>query len=244
MRMRRILPFILLAWSVAQADDLSTRYPAGSITTREQVRAALDAAAQEHARLNKDFAERDAACYSKFLVNDCRSAVRRERELARRQVNQVELEAKETRRRLDQEDAARRRAEQDKQQAIEDEGRAAREARAQAQAKQRQDNALAAARKGLTPEEEASNRAAFERKQTEHAERLAKEQAGAPERSQNAAAYEQKQADAAKRAEASAAEAKRRQTRRAERKVEQEKKEAEREAIRQRAEEAAKSLPR
>jgi hypothetical protein len=234
----------IFAACAALAQEFSSNYPAGSITTREQAAQALAAAEKEQARLAREFDARDAECYSKFFVNSCREKVRRERELARRDVGRVELEAKETRRRLDQEDAARRRAEQDRQQAAEDEARRAREAEARMQAKQRQDKALEASKGGLSPEEEERNRAEYERKQREHAERLAKEQQGAAERAQNATAYQQKQAEAAKRAEASAAEQKRRENRRAERKKELEKKEAEREAMRKRAEEAAQALPR
>jgi len=225
----RYLPVLLLLALPAAAQDLSARFPAGSITTREQAEAALEAARQEQARLDKEFAARDAECYRKFLVNDCRETVRRERELARREVRRVELEAGDTRRLLDQQESEQRRA-----------------AQREAQERQREDRAAGAAQpktgsasKPLTDEQIERNRAEYEAKQKAHAERLAKEQADAGTRAQNAEAYRQKQADAAKRAADNEVERKQREQRRARRAEELKQKEAEREAIRQRAAEAA-----
>ena len=80
-------------------------------------------------------------CYREILVNDCRSKVRRDRELARREAQRVELEAKNTQRRLDHEDLMRRRAEQEKQQAAEAEARRANEEKSRSEAEQRQQKA-------------------------------------------------------------------------------------------------------
>ncbi len=114
-----LLTLCLLLPAVAAAQDFGARFPAGSITTREQASQALEAAEKEHARVQMEFDARDAQCYREILVNDCRSKVRRDRELARREARRVELEAKDTQRRLDHEDLMRRRAEQEKQQAAE-----------------------------------------------------------------------------------------------------------------------------
>lgn len=239
-----LLTLCLLLPAVVAAQDFGSRFPAGSITTREQASQALSAAEKEYARVQMEFDARDAQCYREILVNDCRSKVRRDRELARREVRRVELEAKDTQRRLDHEDLMRRRAEQDKQQAAEAEARRAQEAKSRSAAEQRQQKADETSKGTLTPEEVERNRAEYERKQKEHAARLAKEQQEAAQRAQNAAEYQKKQEEAAKRAEVNAAERKRREERRAERKKELERKEADREAIRKRAEEAAAALPR
>jgi hypothetical protein len=245
--MKRITTFacLLLALpALAQTAAFGERFPAGSIGTRSQADAAIAAASAEESRLAREFDARDAECLTRFLVNDCKEKVRRERELALRDVRRVELEARDTRRRLDQEDLARRRAEQAQAEAAEAQARRDREAAAAASQRERQQKATEAAKPALTEDEAARNRAEFERKQQEHAARLAKEQQAAGEPARNAEEYQRKQAEAAKRAEASAAERKRREDKRAERKRELAQKEAEREAIRKRAADAAAGLPR
>ncbi len=150
-----ILVVLTLLTGHARAEDFAVRFPAGSITTREQADAALKAAQQEEERQKKLFDARDAECYRAILVNDCREKVRRERELARREVQRIELEAKDTKRRLDQQDLAKRRAEEDKQRAAEEAGRADKEAAARKQAEQRSSEAAAKAAP-KTPEQEAN----------------------------------------------------------------------------------------
>jgi hypothetical protein len=242
MRLPILLVLVLLTGQ-ARAEDFATRFPQGSITTREQADAALKAGQLEEERQRKLFDARDAECYRAILVNDCREKVRRERELARRDVQRIELEAKDTKRRLDQQDLAKRRAEEEKQRAAEEAGRADKEAAARKQAEQRSSEAAAKAA-AKTPGEAEQNRADYERKQQEHAAKLKQEQQDAAKRAQNAAEYQQKQVDAAKRAADAEAERKKREARRVERKQVLEKKEAEREALRKRAEEAAASATR
>src|SRR4029450_4439856 len=214
-----LLPLLLALLSIsAAAEEFSARYPAGSITTREQADAAVKATQQEEQRLHKLYADRDAACYGQFLVNDCREKVRRERELALRDGKRVEVEAKDTRRRLDQQDLERRRAEEQKQREATAGEREQREKAARSGLEQRQSQSADRAAGAITPEQAARNQAEYERKQKEHAERVAKEQQRAAQSSQNAAEYKQKQVDAAKHAEESAAERKQREEKRAERK--------------------------
>jgi len=215
MRMRTLLLGLLLLPALTAAQDFGARFPAGSVKAREQASQALEAVETEYARLKAEFDARDAQCYREILVNDCREKVRRDRELARRDVHRVELEAKDTRRRLDHEELLQKRAEQEKKQAAEAEARRVKEEKSRSEAQQRQQKATDASQGSLTAEE-----------------------------IENAAEYQKKQEEAAKRAEVSAAERKRREQRRAERKKELERKEADREAIRKRAEEAAASLPR
>ena len=241
--MRWLFLSCLVFCSAASAQDFAARYPAGSITTREQADQAIAAAAKEDKRVKQVYDERDRECYRQFLVNDCREKVRRERELARRHVRRVEVEAKDLKRKLDNDELQRQRAEQQQRQPVEDEARKAREAAARSDTQQRQEKA-GAAKPNLTPEQIERNKADLERKQQEHAQRLAKEQQRATESPKNVAEYEQKQVDAAKRAEANEAERKKREERRVQRKQDLEKKEAEREALRQRAEEAAQTMPR
>src|SRR4249920_4166926 len=213
--MRRLLVVAMwLGCAGAIAADFAEQYPPGSITTRAQADQAIAAAEKEQTRLKQVFDQRDQDCYRQILVNDCREKVRRDRETARRDVRRVEVEAKDLRRKLEQEDNERKRAEQQRQQPATD---AAREAKA-AEAQKRQDKAAGGAKPPATEEEIARNRAEYERKQKEHADRLAKEQQRATENAKNVAEYEQKQADAAKRAEANAAERKKREERRAQHK--------------------------
>ena len=115
------------------AADFAEQYPPGSITTRAQADQAIAAAEQEQARQKQVFDQRDQDCYRQILVNDCREKVRRERERARREVRRVELEAKDLRSKLDEEDLQRKRAEQQKQQPATDEARRAKAAEAQKQ---------------------------------------------------------------------------------------------------------------
>jgi hypothetical protein len=239
-----ILAILVLLTGHARAEDFAARFPPGSITTREQADAAVRAAQQEEARQKKLFDAREAECYRAVLVNDCREKVRHERELTRREVRRIELEAKDAKRRIDQEELAKRRAEEEKQRAALEAGRADKEAAARKQTEQRSSEAAAKAAGGKTPEEAVQNRANYDRKQQEHADKLAKEQQDAAKHAQNAAEYKQKQADAAKRAQDAEVERKKREARREERKQTMEKKEAEREALRKRAEEAAASAPR
>jgi len=246
----RHLPVVLLLALPAAAQDFLARFPAGSITTREQAEAALAAAGKEQTRIEQEFAARDAECYRRFLVNECRDTVRRERELARRDVRRVELEAGDTRRRLDQQEAEQRRAAQREQHEAQDRQRDQRAGEAPqpsggiASPPQARPPAAGSASKPLTDEEIARNRAEYDAKQKAHAERLAREQAEAGTRAQNAEAYRQKQAEAEKRAADNEAERKLREQRRARRAEEMKRKEAEREAIRQRAAEAAADAAR
>jgi hypothetical protein len=88
-----ILLIALLVAALASAQEFSARFPPGSITTREQADQAIEAAQKEEARLEKEFSAREAECYRGFFVNDCREKVRVDRELARRDVRRIEVEA-------------------------------------------------------------------------------------------------------------------------------------------------------
>ncbi|MCU0769271.1 MAG: hypothetical protein MUD07_07785 [Burkholderiaceae bacterium] len=149
--MKRITTFALLLLTLpalAQTAGFGERFPAGSIGTRSQADAAIAAANAEEARLAREFDARDAECLTRFLVNDCKEKVRRERELALRDVRRVELEARDTRRRLDQEDLARRRAEQAQAEAAEAQARRDREAASAASQRERQQKAAGATGQG------------------------------------------------------------------------------------------------
>jgi hypothetical protein len=92
------------------ASDFGTRYPAGSIRDAEQAQAVLKEADAEMARIGQSARERDAECLRGFLVNSCRDDVRREKELAEREVRRVRVEARDLQRRIDAEKVAKRRA--------------------------------------------------------------------------------------------------------------------------------------
>lgn len=244
------LLMLVLAAAPVDAQDIAARFPVGSITTREQADVALAATRQEEARIDQEYAARDAECYRKFMVNDCRDKVRREKELARREVKRVELEAGNTRRLLDQQDAEQRRNAQQQQHEARDRERPrsadggggnAVEGSAAAPAPRQPATGKTAARPStpLSAEEVARNRAEHDAKQKAHAERLAREQAEAGTRAGNAAVYQQKQADAAQRAADSEQRRKEREARRAKRNEDLKQKEAEREQLRQRAADAA-----
>ncbi|MCK6428282.1 MAG: hypothetical protein L6Q72_04275, partial [Burkholderiaceae bacterium] len=108
---RRIAPLVLAAALPAHA-ELAAQFPAGSIRTREDATRALAAARTEAAAVEEAYAAEQQRCAQAFFVNRCQDEARRTRELALREVRRVELEARDTQRRLDAEERARRRAQQ------------------------------------------------------------------------------------------------------------------------------------
>jgi len=230
-----LLCLVTLA-SGAAAEPLTERYPAGSFADRSTAEAARDAASAEIKRLDAEEARGTAECYQRVLVNDCIASLHKRNELARREARRIQVEAKDVIRKLDAEEAARRKAERERQNAEEAQARARREQEAATSAKP----VAEPKSERISAEQAAANRAASEKRAAEVKAKQAEAAERAAQADQKRAAYEAKQAAAAQRAE----ESKRRQAdaqrKRAERAEQRKKAEAEREAAIRRAEEAGR----
>lgn len=242
------LLILLLATSVAlpaAATTFSARYPAGSITSASQADAALKDADAEMKRVQQDAQSRDAACYRGLLVNSCREDVRRDKQLAEREVRRVQLEARELQRRLEAEAVTKRRAAEAETQAAKDAERSRKkeavrsdQTAREAKLKQRDDAARAdsgadsPATVGDLPKK---NMKGTPSKSAQPPRSPSPDTLTAAERADNARKFEQKQAEAAERAREQQAQREKNEQRRAEKRKEMEQREAEREALRQKA---------
>jgi colicin import membrane protein len=224
-----LLVLLLFVALPASASDFGARYPAGSISDSARAETALREADAEESRIERDSKAREAECHKGFLVNRCRDAVRRDKLSAEREVRRVRVEAHDLERKLKAEAAARSRAE-----AATKAEQAVGPSPAKAPGKD------ASTGSSLTPEEEARNRADYEKRIADKQMEAAREQARAQERADNERAYREKQAEAERRAQQKAAERKQAEERRAERRKQVEAQEAQREEVRRRAEAAAK----
>ena len=208
----------------AAASDFSARYPAGSVRDAQQAQAALKDADAETARIAGYASSREAECYKGILVNSCRDLVRREKELAEREVRRVRVEARDLQRRLDAEELAKRRAEKSASSAAKEAGKSTEQkpARAAPAPATRDPNSRAAS----GPDRP----------------RPAPEKLSAAQRAENARKFQQKQTEAAQRAQEREAERTESEERRAAKRKQIEQREAEREAIRRKAAELEKKL--
>jgi colicin import membrane protein len=236
-----LIAALLAASSPATATEFGVRYPSGSITEPAQAESALREAEAEQIRIERDHAERDADCHTRFLVNRCREQARRDRLLAESELRRVRLEARDLQRRLQAEEAARKRAE-----AAAGDGAArppspAKEGATPREPRPRQAEPTTGGSR-ISPDDAARNRAAHEQRIADREQEAARERARAEERAENVRRHEEKQAEAARRADRSEAERKENEARRAERRRRLEEKEAQREELRRRTEEAAKAV--
>ncbi len=183
------------------AQELDSRYPAGSIQTVEQANTALQAVEQARSSVLARHAAQEAVCYPKFWVSSCLEQAAEVRRAGLALVRRVEVEAArfkrqakvaehdkamEQRRLEDAQNAPQRLIkEQDFQKAL-----AEKEA---AQAKAQADEQVATAREEETRQKEAL-------RQQQHDAKLkklhAQQQADAAKRAEKVAAFEKKQADA------------------------------------------------
>jgi len=220
------------------------RYPAGSIATSSQAETALKEADAAMRAIQQDAKSRDAACYRSFLVNSCREDVRREKQLAEREVKRVQLEARELQRRVEAEAVAKRRAAEAETQATEDAERLRNQEAAGADQAARE--AKLKQRDGTAPESGPSTPATPDTAQkkllkvapsktTQPQRAPTQDPLTAAERAENVRKFEQKQAEAAERAREQQAQREKNEQRRAEKRKETEQREAEREALRQKA---------
>ncbi|MDQ3446885.1 MAG: hypothetical protein M3496_12060, partial [Pseudomonadota bacterium] len=207
--------------------DFGARYPAGSILDVVAAQAALKDADAEMAEIARRAKARDAKCYRGFFVNSCRDDVRREKELAEREVRRVRVEAGDLRRRVEAEQVAKQRAYREAARAVEDAQRPQKEQEARAAAKARETEAHGRA---LAATKESAPSTAGQERRGAPQERLT-----AAERAENMRRYQQKQAQAEKRAQEIEVERKQNEVRRAEKLKQIKQREAEREAIRKKA---------
>jgi len=214
----------------AAASDFGARYPAGSILDVPTAQAALIDADAEMAEIERRAKARDAECYRGFFVNSCRDDVRREKELAEREVRRIRVEAGDLQRRIDAEQVAKRRAEKEAARAVEDAQRPQKEQEARAAAKAREAEAQ---QRAPAATKEGAPTTAGPAKSDAPKDRLTAEQ-----RAENVRKYQQKQAQAQRRAQEVEAERKENELRRAEKRKQVEQREAEREAIRKKAAES------
>jgi colicin import membrane protein len=234
----RHLWLLVAMWAPAvAASDFGTRYPAGSIRDAEQAQAVLKEADAEMARIGQNAKARDAECLRGFLVNSCRDDVRREKELAEREVKRVRVEARDLQRRIDAEKVAKRRADKDAARALEDAQRPQNEQKARAASEARE--AQVQRREPGTTKDDTPAQAGSAQK-AEPDRRPAQSRVSAADRAENVRKFQQKQVQAQKRAQEKEAEHKENEQRRAKKRQQVEQREAEREAIRKKADESIK----
>lgn len=214
----------------AFASDFGARYPVGTIRDAEQARAVLKEADAEMARIAKSASERDTECLRGFLVNSCRDDVRRQKELAEREVQRVRIEARDMQRRIDAERVAKQRATKAAAQSTADAQRLTNEQKARAATTAREEEVKR--RQSGAPADRAPS--------PEAESRPKRERLTAAERADNARKFQQKQEQAEKRAQQVEAERKENELRRIEKRKQIEQREAEREAIRKKAAESLK----
>lgn len=223
----RQLWLLMAVWVLpVAASDFGARYPAGSIRDAEQAQAVLKEADAEMTRIGQSAKERDAECLRKFLVNSCRDDVRREKQLAEREVRRVRVEARDLQRRIDAEKVAKQRA--DKAAAL-----AAEEAKRVREPQVKRSDSVAV--------KEGSPASASRAQNAEpQGPQPGQEKLTAAERAENARKFQQKQEQAQKRAQEMEVERKENEQRRIEKRKQIEEREAEREAIRKKAAESIK----
>jgi colicin import membrane protein len=220
------------------ASDFGTRYPAGSIRDEKQAQAALKEADAEMTRIGQSAKERDAECLRKFLVNSCRDDVRREKQLAEREVKRVRVEARDLQRRIDAEKVGKQRADKAAALAAEEAKRAQNEGKPRDASKVREPQVK---RPDSVAVKEGSPASASRAQNAEpHGPQPGQEKLTAAERAENARKFQEKQEQAQKRAQEMEVERKENEQRRIEKRKQIDEREAEREAIRKKAAESIK----
>ena len=223
----RQLWLLMAVWVLpVAASDFGARYPAGSIRDAEQAQAVLKEADAEMTRIEQSAKERDAECLRKFLVNSCRDDVRREKQLAEREVRRVRVEARDLQRRIDAEKVAKQRADKAAALTAEEANRAQNEENARDASKVRE------------PQVKRPDSVAV--KEGSPGPQPGQEKMTAAERAENARKFQEKQEQAQKRAQEMEVERKENEQRRIEKRKQIEEREAERETIRKKAAESIK----
>jgi hypothetical protein len=170
--------FFVLTAGFAEDDDagigvaLSRDYPSGIIRSDDAADAALRRTQEARAEIEKQFADKQRVCYSRFFVNSCLANAKEDHQLNLTQVKRVEIEANEFKRRA----------------RAEEHDRIAAEKAAQARSLQvSTDDGEKSVEERVAAHEERLKRIQEE------------EQAKAPERARNIAAYEKKVSEAEER---------------------------------------------
>lgn len=186
--MKPVLALAVLVASTALAaeDSLQHAYPPGSIATREQAAAALEAARTRADEVGRTYATESAGCANVVFVTRCQDQARDKHRTAMREVDRVQREARELTRRLDAEERAQERAKDEARRAAEESGRAEREAKSreayearQREAEQRPPHAPGAAKPPPEPAAKAPRLTEAER--AENVWRLQEKQRAAEE---------------------------------------------------------------
>jgi hypothetical protein len=227
-----------MAMPVVLAQEFGVRYPAGSIRDEVHAQAVLKEADAEMTRITREAKARDAECLRGFFVNSCREDVRREKELAEREVRRVRVEARDVRRRIEAERVAKRRADEQASRAAEDAQRPQKESRTLGAAKARE--AGAKQRDTRADRTEASQQGGPAEGGEPGSAHRAPPRMTAEERAENLRKYQQKQEQAQKRAQEQEAKRIANEQRRAEKRKQIEAQEAAREEIRKKAAESIK----
>ena len=235
--MKILIALLWLAAMPAVAEDFGARYPAGSIVDDAQARAVLKEADAEMARIARDSSARDNECLRRFLVNSCRDDVRREKELAEREVRRVRVEARDVQRRIEADRVTKRRADEQAARAVEDAQRPQKKSRVPDAATAREAEAKERGVQAAKPEKE-DGAGAFKAAEPDRAS--AQPRMTAEERAENARKFQQKQEQAQKRAQEQEAKRIENEQRRAEKRKQIEAREAAREEIRKKAAESLK----
>lgn len=80
---------------------LESRYPTGSIQSKEKANAALSAVKAAKQNAKKQFALEEAYCYRhEFFANDCRDEALKRKQAANKHFHAIEIEAKRFKRKL------------------------------------------------------------------------------------------------------------------------------------------------
>ena len=216
-----------------EAEDFGARYPAGSIRDGVQAQIVLKEAEAEMTRIAQDAKARDAECLRGFLVNSCRDNVRREKELAEREVRRVRVEARDVQRRIEAERVAKRRADDEAARAAEDAQRPQKEAKARDAAAAR--DGAAKQREAIAPKEGAPGQTSEQDRSHQAPPRMTPE-----ERAENVRKFQEKQEQAKKRAQEQEVKRIESEQRRTEKRKQIDQQEAAREEIRKKAAESIK----
>ncbi len=88
------LSVFVLSPALASPDELSRKYPPGSVTTIEQADAALIEVRREREEIEARHADAEYACYSKFFSSPCVDKAKEARRVALSQIEPIEVEAK------------------------------------------------------------------------------------------------------------------------------------------------------
>ena len=227
----------LIAMPVA-ASDFGDRYPAGSIRDGGQAQAALKSADAEMGRIAQNAKVRDSECLRGFFVNSCRDDLRREKELAEREVRRVRVEARDVQRRIDAERVAKRRADDEAARAAEDASRPQKESKARDTSKAREVEAKR--RDAMVINERAPAQASPVQTEEPSRPQQSQPRLTAEQRAENVLKFQQKQEQAQKRAQEQEAKREDNEQRRAEKRKQIEQQEAAREEVRKKAAESIK----